>query len=45
MDKELKKEWIIERINETKDEKIINFLYGIIKGWLDTKEMRVRNER
>nr|UVN03566.1 MAG: hypothetical protein [Bacteriophage sp.] len=38
--KEFKKEWIIERINETKDEKIINFLYGIIKGYIDSKEKK-----
>lgn len=45
MDKEFKKEWIIERINEIENEGIIDFLYGFTKGWLDTKEMRVRNER
>lgn len=45
MDKELKKEWIIERINEIKNEEIIDFLYGFTKGCLDTKERKVRSEK
>ena len=45
MDKEFKKEWIIERINEIENEKIINFLYGITKGYIDSKERKMGNER
>lgn len=45
MDKEFKKEWIIERINEIENEGIIDFLYGFTKGYIDNKERKVRNER
>lgn len=45
MDKEFKKEWIIERINEIENEGIIDFLYGFTKGYIDAKERKVRNER
>lgn len=44
MDKELKKEWIIKRINEINDEQIINFIYGFTRG-IDTKESKIGNER
>lgn len=45
MDKEFKKEWIIERINEIENEKIIDFLYGFTKGYIDSKERKMGNER
>lgn len=45
MDKKLKKEWIIKKMNEYEDERIIDFLYGIVQGYINTKEKRNRNER
>lgn len=45
MDKELRKEWIIKKINESEDERMINSLYFMLKGYIDTKERKIGNER
>lgn len=45
MDKKLKKEWIIKTMNEYEDERIIDFLYGIVQGYINTKERKIENER
>lgn len=45
MDKELRKEWIIKKINESEDERMINSLYFMLKGYIDTKEREIGNER
>lgn len=43
MDKEFKKEWIIERINEIENEKIIDFLFGFTKGYVDIQRKKREN--
>ena len=45
MDKKFKKEWIIKKMNEIENEEIINFLYVITKGYIDSKERKMGNER
>lgn len=42
MDKEFKKEWIIKRMNEIKNEEIIDLLFGIAKGYIDSKERKIK---
>ena len=43
--KEFKKEWIIKKMNEIENEEIIDFLYGITKRYIDSKERKMGNER
>ena len=43
--KELKKEWIAKKINEINNEKIIDCIYGFIKGCISSKERKIGNER
>lgn len=43
MDKEFKKEWIIERINEIENEKIIVFLFGFTKEYVDIQRKKREN--
>lgn len=43
MDKEFKKEWIIERINEIENEKIIDFLFGFTKEYVDIQRKKREN--
>lgn len=43
--KEFKKEWIIKKLNDNDNGKIIDILYNITRGYFDTKERKVRNER
>lgn len=44
MDKEFKKEWIIKKMNESENEKIIDFLYGITKGYIDIQRKKRGNK-
>lgn len=45
MDKEFKKEWIIKKLNENDNGKIIDTLYNIARGYFDCKERKTGNER
>ena len=43
MNKEFKKEWIIKSLNE--DSKLIDIFYNIARGYFDSKERKIRNEK
>lgn len=43
--KEFKKEWIIKKLNENDNGKIIDILYNITRGYFDYKERKMGNER
>lgn len=43
--KEFKKEWIIKKLNENDNGKIIDILYNIARGYFDCKEREMGNER
>ena len=43
MDKGLKKDWIIKRINKIEDEEYLDFIFGFTKGYINTQRKKKEN--
>ena len=44
MDKGLKKDWIIKRINKIEDEEYLDFIFGFTKGYINIQRNKKENK-